>query len=579
MQSQVSLPHRDSRRNSSVCVYHHTSSSSIFLSVPPRRAYTLSRPQLVLGKRPHSIQCTKSSTVDDKWFQLSQPKRPHDAIKPDQIDGHDSAILDPLRRKLKRRNSSSSLKILETTRRSLTTGYLKPTCHTTPHRSSSNFQRTRSLLTSSRTLSCNIPRLDRTSTLETRVTQEDEVQAKMKKTGNVYAWVEDRVQHDTTSVESVTVTVERPKPADKAEFNIREPSLPSLPSSEDEEYSSNTRSPAPKLSEDEGRLNNSAEVLRRPLSIRLRRSRSSTTSASSSPAENLSGEDEKCESLGSFHQFKDSDLINSTNSRTTSPIPTHLTPQVGSSRVSLSAKPVKGAFKSPMMIPKKPPNFSNHEIASASTSAQHSLPVTSTNSSKLAGVLLTKKLVELEQTLALIKDAERIVSRGSIQSVQAAHQKWKVAGREAAEYLWKISEGSSKSEKPSGYSGYGISSNLDMKWDNNWGFSQKPVEADSETDQKKDWDDSLLDYVSDEPDEDLPEVETLLTETLVRRYDGSGEMIKPITEESTSNIEALFNHSSGENTRSSRGLGNMMESIGIDPSVLGWDNEEEVWKD
>lgn len=138
--------------------------------------------------------------------------------------------------------------------------------------------------------------------------------------------------------------------------------------------------------------------------------------------------------------------------------------------------------------------------------------------------------------------------------------------RKAAEYLWKMTGHSSKSEQPSGYTGCGFSSSA-TSWGDTWGFSKPSANLDSTCSEKQDVDNTLTGYISGEADEELPDVEDLFIEKTVRRYDGSGALIETKSgeeQDSIFTIDPLVGSSSIEDVRSSGNMGKMMQNMGIE---------------
>lgn len=145
--------------------------------------------------------------------------------------------------------------------------------------------------------------------------------------------------------------------------------------------------------------------------------------------------------------------------------------------------------------------------------------------------------------------------------------------REAAEYLWKISDKADIRPKTSRYSSHGHSSTT--TWDNTWGFSESHSVAKRTSVNDQDLDTSLLSYVSDEAEEDWPDLDDLLAESSIKRYDASGSVSKEKkgddSNTSTSWLkDSVLERDSFRNEQSgvSSNLGNMLESMGIEYAEL-----------
>lgn len=108
-------------------------------------------------------------------------------------------------------------------------------------------------------------------------------------------------------------------------------------------------------------------------------------------------------------------------------------PQAHSITSHMSPRVLKGAFKCPLMYS----NVIGHrqkirrlEDDKESRSNHPALvPAACSDKSNLSGIILTKRLVDLEKTLVLINDAERILRENKIEVVRSAQKKWMLAGR------------------------------------------------------------------------------------------------------------------------------------------------------
>ncbi|EGG11948.1 uncharacterized protein MELLADRAFT_101776 [Melampsora larici-populina 98AG31] len=374
----------------------------------------------------------------------------------------------------------------------------------------------------------------------------------------------------------------------RASSEPSESSLSSLSSSETGESQSERSLPVIELKEAEAKdpqagsriakrnIGPRKSCVDEPPASRLRRSLSTDSiPCSTSRKRDLSEDESEADTKGPDRQTQslvnlqgqESSFLSKTRSFTPKPMSTsrHL------------PKSFPAAFKSPMINSTKPKDKTVKRTTAGGSSvvASHDVDQSSQDPSKLKGILLTKKVVELEQTLTLMKDAERILETGDIQSLIDAQNK------SAAEYLFKVSGAAQPSKQTDRSGGYEVPTTT--HWGDSWGFMAPVSDTAAQIDEQRKLEMFQRGYVSDHADDDLPDEDSLFSENSVRKYDCSGAVIEDKNKSVKNTSKSIIGESCGASTsdcapRAST-LGNMMQDMGIEPSALGWDSEEEDWKD
>ncbi|KAH9823176.1 hypothetical protein DFH28DRAFT_1172299 [Melampsora americana] len=360
----------------------------------------------------------------------------------------------------------------------------------------------------------------------------------------------------------------------RASVDLSESSLSSLSSSESEESHFERSQPAGKLRKVAVTSGTQAEIQMAKRNPGLRNSCDGQP-----PVSRLShslSADSKTRSSSRKQEVSD-DESESEVQRQTSSCPrknrTFLQKSVLTSRQLNKSFPA--AFKSPMINSTKDKKYARSTTEARSLITRHDDKKASQDPSKLKGILLTKKVVELEHTLTLMMDAERILKTSDIQSVMEAKNK------NAAEYLFKVSRGA-RSSTQTGRSG-GYEAPTTTPWGDTWGFMAPVSDAAPKNNEQEKLEISQRDYVSEDAADDLPDDDSLFAENSIRKYDCSGALIDGNDKSVKSTSKSIIRESACASTincapRTSN-LGNMMQDMGIEPSALGWDSEEEDWKD
>lgn len=206
------------------------------------------------------------------------------------------------------------------------------------------------------------------------------------------------------------------------------------------------------------------------------------------------------------------------------------------------------------------------------------------------------QIKRLESELARLNDGDRILRNLMIQKVEHSTNKWIDVGREAAEYLWNLM-GKDPSRFESNDEGF-ISSRT--TWGshgrasgNHWNdLNERQQSLNSpetvEIDQPLESSPVGLDSFHLSPSEELPTANELIERfDSVRRYNARGlvdqdhhdpleKELRLERERSESQIPTVGWNDFLEKTQ--RNVGWMMERMGLDPALFGWDQVEGGWK-
>jgi len=180
---------------------------------------------------------------------------------------------------------------------------------------------------------------------------------------------------------------------------------------------------------------------------------------------------------------------------------------------------------------------------------------------------------QLQMELVRLQDGDRIVQDCMIEKVHKATEKWVEAGREAAEYLWNL-VGKEQSIVETKYQPF--------ESRGSWGYDTEECLGKKRSDASHDqgpaeisWDSSSFDAP-----EELPTASEIIGEsTATRHYTANGladlsSSRLPDRQPPTSNLQ---DSDSLSPPKPARDVGWMMEQMGLDASIFGWNTDEGKW--
>ncbi|KAA1113067.1 hypothetical protein PGT21_019981 [Puccinia graminis f. sp. tritici] len=182
---------------------------------------------------------------------------------------------------------------------------------------------------------------------------------------------------------------------------------------------------------------------------------------------------------------------------------------------------------------------------------------------------------QLESELVRLHDGQRILRDCTIEKVEKATEKWMDSGREAAEYLWDL-VGKNQSSEPKFNQ---IDSRTSWGYDNKYDAGRTNPKSGFVENQEGDrlegsnWDSNL------NPPEELPTAQEILGESTATRHYNVGGLADPSKSSNPLQPPSKFEIDDPVVTASkpSKDVGWMMEQMGLDASLFGWNSDEGTW--
>ncbi|MBW0487709.1 hypothetical protein O181_027424 [Austropuccinia psidii MF-1] len=177
-------------------------------------------------------------------------------------------------------------------------------------------------------------------------------------------------------------------------------------------------------------------------------------------------------------------------------------------------------------------------------------------------------LAKLQRDLAKLNEGERILTSHTIERIDEATKKWIEVGREAAEYLWNLVGKDALSKQ----------GNIGTELNIGWGFDNKSYFTNYNQVEAKNERESLLSF--EEDDKELPSVEEIVGEfSNLRRYDVHGlSSINQRSLQLENNAQSPNLEERSSELKIEKNVGWMMEQMGLNPLLFGWNNDEQDWK-